>query len=220
MQNALERRGITDEIAASCAPDGPQRQYLANRKAELGAHLVKADPADVLAEVTALFAVMAHKAGADIEIAARMRVYVNDLSGLPLWAISEACEAYRTAKFGDGVFCPTPGEICARARVSIAAASREYGAIDRILAARVVPDEDPEVARRRKAVIDRWRNEIKPEIDATVARDRAAIRARGFKGAAPVEPAKPETPEEALERLRGLPLPKLSPVAIAKMERA
>lgn len=215
MRNALERNGLVDEIARSRAPSEAQRKYLLDRMQTVAVYLSQASEHEILDEITALFAVMAHKPGEDIELSARIRLYVNDLKQFPAWAVADACAFYRTAIVGEGIYCPTPGQLCAKARGLTAAWTRELAALNVVLLARVVDDITPEVEKKRSDAVLRWENEIRPAILAAAAVDKALMMGKRDHAAALAEAAKPETPDEILARLAELPVPTLSAKALA-----
>jgi hypothetical protein len=199
------------EITADRAPSPAQLQSLAARTSALRSALAPAPDAERRAELAALFLVLAFEKLEGEEAVAMQRIYLSDLGDIPFAALREACGHFRrTAKW-----VPSIADIRGEAAHYAAPWAKELRRIESVVNAKVIGEITPEIERKRSAAVERWENEIRPQIAATIERDRAIMRGKGFRAGTMVEPPKPETPDEALARLQALPMPKLSPAALS-----
>jgi hypothetical protein len=209
MTNSLDPDGgHRFAIPEAAAPTDEQRAFMANRVSEITQSLTRAETSALVAELTTLLRVMKLKNGDEGEMSGMLRVYIADLEDLPLWAICEACKAFRRAQVGEGVFAPTPGELRKYAQGLTTAWIEERAKLQRILDARVLP-RLTESGEKRHA-------EVLAHVRETVAiLTRAAERERMPQGQQ--ERPRVSTVEEAqgwLERHDpSTPLPKLSDAA-------
>lgn len=144
---------------------------MARRFDSLEKWLVPASEKDVLAEVSIMFRVLAHRAASQGEAGVVLRSYWEGLSGFPLFAVSEACRAFRLGDAGDGKWAPTIKELRDWIKARLEPMQKEKYEIGLILSAIVDAPIDelrpfeiplmaaqPELeAERRKFVADRAR---------------------------------------------------------------
>lgn len=91
-------------------------------------------------------------------VAVRNREYVDALEGLPLWAIMEAADRFRsrqTLLAWNKAFRPHPPEFADEVREGLADLRRQQIQIRDVLAAEILPPVDPEMeAKARQAAAD------------------------------------------------------------------
>ncbi len=105
-----------------------------------------------------------------------LKIYAEDLSGLPIAAVREAIRGFRRGRFGDGHWAPTAAEIRREAEAIVARQER----LDRL--DRLAAETLAERRRREEQAADR-----SPE-----ARERVQAMAERFKASVPVEPERGE----------------------------
>lgn len=76
-----------------------------------------------MADLTAMLATMPSRAASGLDAAAMLRIYEDDLRGLPVGKLREAIRDFRTGKLGSGRFAPTAAEIAMAVRERMAAAA-------------------------------------------------------------------------------------------------
>lgn len=136
-------------MPAGRSPTSAQREALGARSAELVAWLSPPPAQSIRVEVAALFGVMASRGGDEIDLRARLEIYVADLASLPMFALRAAFHAYRTGRLGDGKWLPTPGELRIAAEGYARHLVDEQAKIRKVLTAQIIPD--PVVSPERKA---------------------------------------------------------------------
>lgn len=118
----------------------------------------------------------------DAEIA--VGIALNDLAGLPAWALKDAAEAFRTGRLGDGHWRPTSGDLRKAAERLTAPAHAEVRQLADVLAAPIAappnPDKEVERAKRRLAG-----DMLRRAAEAACERDRDAERRRTGKADEP-----------------------------------
>lgn len=206
MANALEPEGLAFALPAEAAPTPDQRAFMERRKWEIDDALAPATADSLLAELTAMFRVMAMRGGDEQELEAVIRVYLADVQDLPHFAVARACQAFRRGDVGGGKFAPTPGELRAQAKTYINPWTDERARLMRILGAKVLPPVAPESEERKQAALAHMR-ETAEMLKAST--ERQTPRRESYR---------PPTVREAQEWLdryqeASAPLPKLSPAA-------
>lgn len=176
------------EIDEADAPDPRQRSYLERRSNDLAIYLAPASREDVIREIGVLFRMMAVRDCEPEEMSAVIEVYVQDLRGLPLWAVSESCRAFRAGEAGEGTFAPKVGELRRHAVKLVQRWRDERDRIERVLSSRIIPrpaEEHAVIAERVRKMAsaciaelqragdpERFQGPIKPE-DAKSEAERA-----------------------------------------------
>lgn len=210
--SAWEMRIDGGEISADVAPTDEQRAAMSQRAAALRGALLPALEDERRAELATMFAVLAFKnVDADM-IPAMRKIYLADLADIPVAALREACAHFRRTE----QWVPSIADIRAEAAHHSAPWGKELRRIETVLSAKVTGAITPEVARKRSAAVERWENEIRPQVLAAAAADQALMRGKPELADALASAAKPETPDEALARLKAMPLPQLSPATLER----
>lgn len=214
--NCLDPAGLGHTIALSKAPRESERQMLALRGAQIDEWMRPAGRSGALDEVTALFSTRGVKAGADTDVQATMAIYVEDLFDLPGFALAKACKDFRQGSLGDRKWVPTQAEIRHAAHGYLAELARERRQIANVLAAKVLaPQCSPEKRVRVLEFAAEVQRELQMPQPPGPGRDHAA-------GQFPPKPAicsDDDVKAEAavrLDALSTLPVPRLSPEALAK----
>lgn len=202
MHNKLTPRGLGHEISAADAPSPEQRAWLANHLNGIRESLESASEIEVRSELAALALVLKSPRENGME-SQQTGIMVSDLMGVPLFALQQACAAFRRGIAGDGVWMPTVGQIRQYAMAIVHPFDLETQKIRKVLNADVVAL--PVVENSRKAEL------------LAKARSMTAQMAVRDKAKPDASQADPETPEEALERLAKTPLPKFSAELAAKL---
>ena len=196
MANLIEKRSGELFIPHDRAPTDSQRAYLSRHAAILSDGLLPAAWSKIVGEIGMLFRLMAVKDCDPEEIAAVIEVYANDLKSLPLWAISNACAAFRTGEAGDGVFVPKVGEIRRYALRQVQRLRNERDKINRVLSAAVLPkleNNHADVAARVRQMaadcvkdlqcagdLERWQGPNKPDFAESGIEKTEKERAQAF----------------------------------------
>lgn len=193
-------------IAASALPDTDERLALVARRDELADAFTPSDADEVKRSVAALRANLPAPPGSDASSRMILSACVSVLQPFPIWAVNEVCRRYLDGTLSSGGYAPSAPEMATACRSVVAKFQEERGHIEAILTAEVLPPPgDPALtaeaeAAIREAAVDHWQKNVRPQMR-------------------PAESAKPkETAEEALERLKALPLPGLSETAMAKIK--
>lgn len=177
MVNALDREGVGYVISASAAPTEDQRAFMLRRADDIADALEPAPEALVLVELTALLRVMAIKGGDESELEAVIRIYLDDMVGLPMFAVVNACRAFRRGDVGNGRFAPTPGELRVQAKTYIAPWVDERAKLLRVLDAKVLAAPTPESEARREAALAHIRATLR-QLRETTARQTTQVEAQ------------------------------------------
>lgn len=149
MANAIEPEGLAHSIPANAAPTEDQRAFMQRRVREIDDAMSPADEPSALAEIAAVLRTMAIRGGDDGELEAVVRVYLTDLGDVPLFALTEACRAFRRGDVGNGTFAPTPAELRREALKRILPWTEERAKLGRVLAARVLEPPTSEDESRK-----------------------------------------------------------------------
>lgn len=93
-------------------PNKTQRESIASRIEALERELVQADRREVAVVVGKLFMAFPSTAASVEAQRAKIALYVEDLDGLPLWALDSAASKWRRGEVkGDVKFAPSAGEL-------------------------------------------------------------------------------------------------------------
>lgn len=130
---------VAGEVPHDRALSDDDRQMLTIRVKRIEAWLAPAEPASIADEVQKLFLSMASRTRSDLDVEMLVRIYINDLNDLPLWAISKACEQFRRGEVGDAKWAPTQAEIRQVAVRLTANVMNERDEAQRVLSAKVLP---------------------------------------------------------------------------------
>ena len=117
-----------------------QREMLVARRSELAQSLRPASTERILAILATLGRMIARSETSPEETEFAMRCDVEDLRGVPEWALDEAAAAFRQGRIGDGRFRPTTGELRAEANRRVTPFATEAARIERVLNAAPAPD--------------------------------------------------------------------------------
>lgn len=192
MANKLTPVGLGFEIAAVNAPTPELRRDLQVRASALD-HWLRPAGDSALDEITAIFMMPAKSVEAG-DAKARMRLYERDLADVPLFALSKACSDFRQGRAGDG-WRPTQTDIRKQAEQHSQPFRAERLKIGNVLAATIIDIRDnPE---RRKAIADKLR-----EVARSVSMEGKRAEYRRLGRTFDEEQERPESPTEALERLK------------------
>ena len=130
------------------------KEALGRRLLELERGLAPALGAEIGREVAVLFGTMAIPSGDVADLRATIRLYEADLAGLPIWAVREACGAFRRGDIGKPPFAPRIAELRQEVISRIQRFESERQVIKATLAARIeAPAVSKDEAKARFAEI-------------------------------------------------------------------
>lgn len=148
---AANREGSDGSIGAELLP--ALLRHALMRRREILAAALQAAPREKILAVLASLDGMVTRAENDLgEAKFAVRRDIEDLVGLPLWALEAAAAAFRRGDVGQGKFRPTAGELRCDARQRVQAYAEELAKIERVLRARVEPPKREPDPERRKAL--------------------------------------------------------------------
>lgn len=153
--DALHAQATFGEVAGDLM-NPESRTALILRRDLLAGAMRPASVGEIVAVMASLDGMIARGEG-EREAAASARRDLEDLDGLPAWALEQAAIAFRRGDVGEGRFRPTAGELRREAMRRVGHMAEERGRIEKVLAARVIPERKPENAERRRELADRLR---------------------------------------------------------------
>lgn len=176
------------------------------RRKELIEFLQPAAAGQIEPLISSLFVAFPARAETGVFQDASIMLFAADLLDLPFWAADYAIGAFRRGDAGNGRFCPTQAEVRRFALGYTRPYADELNTIDKILDAQPGQATDPE----RANVADGFKELLS---DLVKNLDPYA-RPKPRKPMSEITMAEAEL---ALERLKGEPVPGLSPAALAAL---
>lgn len=154
--------GTKCSISAEAAPSDTDRAVLIGRREDLRAGLAGAGPDTVARIIAPLLMWYASKPLDEAERRSVIRMYQQALGNYPRWAIEQAVGAFNQGRLkGSTEFAPKPATLAQACGEIVHGFQLEQHRIRQILEAEVYREPTPE---ERARVVERWENEIKPQM--------------------------------------------------------
>ena len=149
-QGVMEVEG-RPALPASMMPNKTQRESIASRIEALERELAQADRREVAVVVGKLFMAFPSTAASVDAQRAKIALYVEDLDGLPLWALDSAASKWRRGEVtGDVKFAPSAGELRRIAEAQTLPHRALIAKLNRVLVAQELRNVRPEPAERER----------------------------------------------------------------------